>query len=132
MSHPLFSVEWIRAYQELWNENERAIEGTKGLGALVEFVVTDQDDRPPVHFNVTVEGIADYAGPLQEDEEPFFRLTATTETWRKVAHQEIGTKRAVTGPVKFHGSLLTALKYFDGLDAALKQIGDVPTAEWAT
>jgi putative sterol carrier protein len=129
VTYPLLSQEWITAYLELWNRNPAAVEGTKGLGALVEMGVTDQD-RPPVQLNVTLDGTADYAGPVQPGAEPFFRLMAPTETWRKVAHKEIGVRRAVTGPIKFQGSLLTALKYFGGLEAALLQFGDIPTTEW--
>ena len=77
-THPLLSLDWISAYKQLWNANTAAIEGTRGLGALVE----------------------------------------------------MGVRRAVTGPIKFQGSLLTALKYFSGLEAALLQFGDVPTTEW--
>lgn len=130
MSHPLLSLEWIEDYQKRWNENEKAIEGSKGLEALIEMIVTDQDDRPPVQFRVTSDGTSDYAGPPLDGEEPFFRLSATTETWRKVGHGEIGIKRAVTGPIKFQGSLMTALKYMGGLEAGLRQFGDVPTVEW--
>jgi hypothetical protein len=132
MAHDLLTVPWIEEYLELWNRNETAIEGTRGMAALVEFVVADRPDRPPVQFNVLADGTADYAGVPLEGREPFFRLTAPVETWRKVAHQEIGIKRAVTGPIKFQGSLITALKYFKGLEAALHQFGDVPTTEWDT
>ena len=132
MSHPLLSLPWIECYKDLWNRNQNAIEGSKGLEALIEMVVVDQDGRPPVQFRVITDGTADYAGPPLEGEEPFFRLTATTETWRRVAHGEIGVKRAVTGPIKFQGSLMTALKHMQGLEAGLLQFGDVPTDEWGT
>jgi hypothetical protein len=40
-------------------------------------------------------------------------------------------RRAVTGPIKFQGSLLTALKHFEGLEAAMHQFADVATDEWS-
>jgi hypothetical protein len=127
---PLLSLPWIDRYLELWNENENAIDGTRGLAALVEMRVTDIEGREPVQFNVIEDGTADYAGPVQEGKEPFFRLSAPIEIWRKVAKKEMGVKRAVTGPIKFQGSLVTALKHFKGLEAALHQFGDIPTEEW--
>lgn len=130
MSYPLLSLPWIEAYKDRWNANERAIEGSRGLEALIEMQVVDQDDRPPVQIRITADGMADYAGVPLDGVEPFFRLSATTETWRKVAHGEIGIKRAVTGPITFKGSLMTALKHMQGLEAGLLQFGDVPTQEW--
>jgi len=130
MTYPLLSVPWIERYMELWNQNAKAIEGSKGLDALIEMSVADSD-RPAVHLHINVDGLADYAGPVLEGRDPFFRLTATTETWRKVGHREMGVRRAVTGPIKFQGSLLTALKHFDGLEAAMHLFADVPTDEWA-
>lgn len=130
MSNPLLSTSWIEQYVVLWNANTKAIDGSKGLDALIEMSVTDQDGRPPVQFHVCPDGTADYGGPVREGERPFFKLSAPTETWRKVALKEIGAKRAITGPVKFQGSLVTALKHFQGLEAGLEQFGDVPTSEW--
>jgi hypothetical protein len=131
MTYPLLSVPWIERYMELWNRNTKAIEGSKGLDVLIEMRVSDAD-RPPVHLHIGPDGLADYAGPVLDGRDPFFRLTATTETWRKVGHGEIGVRRAVTGPIKFQGSLLTALKHFSGLEAAMHQFADVPTDEWAS
>lgn len=130
MPDQLLTVPWIEKYMEAWNRNERAIEGSKGLNALIEMQVTDQDDRPPVQIRITPEGTADYAGPPLDGQEPFFRLSATTETWRKVGHKEIGVKRAVTGPITFKGSLITALRHMQGLEEGMFLFGEVPTAEW--
>jgi hypothetical protein len=129
---PLLSVPWIERYGELWNQNQKAIEGTRGLAEswTVEMRVTDIDGREPVQINIVADGTSDYTGPVRGEKDPMFRLSAPTETWRKVAKGEMGIKRAVTGPIKFQGSLVTALKYFSGLEAALRQFGDVPTAEW--
>jgi putative sterol carrier protein len=128
---PLLSLPWIEAYRERWNTNERAMNGTKGLDMIVELGVTDADGRPPVQLHIRGEdGVCDYAGPVQAGKKATFRLNAPTETWRKVAKGEMGVKRAVTGPVKFQGSLVNAMKHFDGLEAALQQFGDVPTQEW--
>jgi hypothetical protein len=33
---PLLSLPWIDRYLELWHENHNAIDGTRGLAALVE------------------------------------------------------------------------------------------------
>jgi len=131
VSYPLLSIEWIEHYRELWNRNERAINGVKGLDMIVELAVSDIPDRPPVQLHIRGEdGICDYAGPVQEGKKATFRLTATNDVWRKVAHREMGVRRAVTGPIKFQGSLVNALRKFDGLEAALHQFADVPTQEW--
>ena len=131
MSYPLLSLEWIEHYKELWNKNEKAIDGTKGLGALVEMAVSDIEDRPAMQFSLNEDGTADYAGPVQPGKTPVFRMIATTETWRQVGYGEMGVKRAVTtGPIQFKGSLVKALKYYSGLEAAMLQFADVPTAEW--
>lgn len=126
--HPLLSLEWIQAYLELWNKNEKAIEGTKGMDILVQLEVADRE-RPPVQIRIDKEGLADYAGPVRTDRQPDFILRAPAETWRKVGAKEMGVKRAVVGPIKFKGSLTRALKHFSGLEAALHQFGDVPT-DW--
>lgn len=125
---PLLSEEWMKVYMDLWNKNDKAIEGTKGMDILVEMSVTDRD-RSPVQIHVDKDGIADYVGPVRDDREPDFILRAPTETWRKVGAKEIGVKRAVMGPIKFKGSLTNALKHFSGLEAALHLFGDVPT-DW--
>ncbi|WP_354698587.1 hypothetical protein DSM112329_04273 [Paraconexibacter sp. AEG42_29] len=127
---PLLSTEWIAHYRELWNANTVAIEGTRGMGGLIELRATDIDDREPVQLNLLTDGTCDYAGPARDDGDPRFRLSATTETWRKLGAGEMGIRRAVTGPVKVQGSLTTALKFFQGLEEALRQFGDVPTVEW--
>lgn len=131
MAHPLYSEAWMQDYLRRWNENQTAIEGTRGLDALVELVVTDIDGRPPMQIRIGEDGTADYAGPALPGKDPKFRLSAPLETWRKVAHGEIGVKRAVAGPIKMQGSMVTAMKHFKGLEAALHQIGDVPTEEWS-
>jgi putative sterol carrier protein len=130
MSHPLLSEPWMAEYKDIWNRNETAIDGTKGLDALVELQVTDIDDRPPMQIQIGEDGMASYAGPVLPDADPKFRLSATTETWRRVAKGELGVKRAVAGPVKMQGSMVTAMKHFKGLEAALLQFADVPTQEW--
>jgi len=131
MSYPLLSLEWIEHYKKLWNENQKTINGTKGLGALVEMGVSDVEGRPAVQFSLNEDGTAEYAGPVQPGKTPVFRMIATTETWRQVSHGEMGVKRAMTtGPIQFKGSLVKALKYYSGLEAAMLLFADVPTTEW--
>jgi putative sterol carrier protein len=125
---PLLSEQWMKVYMDLWNKNDKAIEGTKGMDILVEMSVTDRD-RAPVQIHIDSDGIADYVGPVRDDREPDFILRAPAEIWRKVGTKEIGVKRAVMGPIKFKGSLTNALKHFSGLEAALHLFGDVPT-DW--
>jgi putative sterol carrier protein len=126
--YPLLSLDWIKAYVEVWNRNEKAMQGTKGMDILVQMEATDRD-RPPVQLHVDLEGKADYAGPVRTDREPDFSLAAPSATWAKVASKEMGVRRAVVGPIKFKGSLTKALKHFSGLEAALHQFADVPT-DW--
>jgi len=127
--YPLLSVNWIKRYRDIWNTNEKAIQGTKGMDILVQMEATDRD-RPPVQIHIDLDGHADYAGAVRDDDrEPDFTLAAPTETWAKVARKEMGVRRAVMGPIKFKGSLTKALKHFSGLEAALHQFADVPT-DW--
>lgn len=126
--YPLLNEDWIRRYAEVWKDNTKAIEGTKGLDMIVEMSVSDRD-RPPVHIHVNNDGLIDYAGAKLDGKDPKFNLAAPAETWRKVAMKEMGVRRAVTGPIKFKGSLTTALRNFKGLEAALHQFADVPT-DW--
>lgn len=127
--YPLFSLEWIEKYREIWSSNDKAIQGTKGMDILVQLEVTDRD-RPPVQLHVDIEGHADYAGPARNDDrEPDFALAAPSDTWAKVAAKEMGVRRAVMGPIKFKGSMSKALKHLSGLEAALHQLADVPT-DW--
>jgi putative sterol carrier protein len=126
--YPLLSEDWIRHYAEVWKDNTTAIEGTKGIDMIVEMSVSDRE-RAPVHIHVNGDGIIDYAGPKIEGKDPKFNLAAPAATWKKVAAKEMGVRRAVTGPIKFKGSLATALKHFKGLEAALHQFADVPT-DW--
>lgn len=127
--YPRLSLEWIQKYSEIWNTNEKAIEGTKGLDILVQMAATDRE-RPPVQLHIDIDGHADYAGPVQHgDREPDFTLAAPCDVWAKVASKEMGVRRAVMGPIKFKGSLAKALKHFSGLEAALHQFAEVPT-DW--
>ncbi|TVS85079.1 SCP2 sterol-binding domain-containing protein [Mycobacterium helveticum] len=127
--HPLLSLEWIQNYREVWNTNDKAIQGTKGMDILVQMEAVDRE-RPPVQIHIDLDGHADYAGLVREDgREPDFALAAPSETWAKVARKEMGVRRAVMGPIKFKGSLAKALKHFSGLEAALHQFADVPT-DW--
>lgn len=127
--YPLLSVEWIQRYRDIWNTNDKAIQGTKGMDILVQMEATDRG-RPPVQIHIDLDGHADYAGLVRDDDrEPDFTLTAPSDTWGKVATKEMGVRRAVMGPIKFKGSLAKALKHFSGLEAALHQFADVPT-DW--
>nr|BAF48494.1 hypothetical protein [Rhodococcus rhodochrous]BAF48523.1 hypothetical protein [Rhodococcus sp. HA99] len=126
--HALLNEDWIKHYAEVWKGNTTAIEGTKGIDMIVQMSVSDRD-RAPVHIHVNGDGLIDYAGPQIPGKDPKFNLAAPVETWRKVAAKEMGVRRAVTGPIKFKGSLASALKHFAGLEAALHQFADVPT-DW--
>jgi putative sterol carrier protein len=125
----LLSLEWIDRYREIWNTNDKAIQGTKGMDMLVQMEATDRG-RPPVQLHIDIDGHADYAGPIRTDgREPDFALAAPSGTWAAVARKEMGVRRAVMGPIAFKGSLAKALKHFSGLEAALHQFADVPT-DW--
>jgi putative sterol carrier protein len=127
--YPLLSLDWINRYRDIWNTNEKTIQGTKGMDILVQMEATDRD-RPPVQIHIDLDGHADYAGAVRDDDrEADFILAAPSETWAKVARKEMGVRRAVMGPIKFKGSLTKALKHFSGLEAALHQFADVPT-DW--
>lgn len=130
MAYPLFSNDWVDAYKQRWNGNEAVRAGTGDLAGVLELTIADVE-RPPAQLRITADGTVDYAGPALPDERPRFRFIAPLENWRRLATGEYTVMRSLRGEIYMQGSMLTLLGSFEGLCAAMAEVGNVPTEEWA-
>ncbi|WP_333783990.1 SCP2 sterol-binding domain-containing protein [Thermocrinis sp.] len=125
--YKFLSEQWIKAYAEDWNKNEKLKNELKDFSASIKYYIEGRDGDA-VHLIVkNGEAIeAEKADSKSYD----FELWASLENWKKLATGDIGPKAAMlTKRLKFKGSMITAMKYMSAFEESLKMMGKVPT-DW--
>ncbi|WP_448588546.1 SCP2 sterol-binding domain-containing protein [Thermocrinis sp.] len=125
--HRFLSEEWIKAYAEEWNKNEKLESELKTFSASIKYYVDGMENQA-VHL-IVQNGEAKEAGKA-DSRNYDFELWASLDNWKKLATGDMGPKAAMlTKRLKFKGSMITAMKYMSAFEESLKMMGRVPT-DW--
>ncbi len=120
------SEEWIKAYAEEWNGNEKLKSDLKNFSASIKYFVEGKENDA-VHL-IVEKGIAKEAGKA-DSRKYDFELWASPENWKKLAKGEMGPRAAMlTKRLKFKGSMITAMKYMGAFEESLRMMSRVPTS----
>ncbi|MCS7262353.1 MAG: SCP2 sterol-binding domain-containing protein [Aquificaceae bacterium] len=124
--HRFLSEDWIKAYMEEWNKNEKLIADLKDFSASIKYYVEGREDQA---VKLLVEkGVAKSASKANSHKYDF-ELWASQENWKKLATGEIGPKAAMlTKRLKFKGSMITAMRYMSAFEESLRMMSKVPTS----
>ena len=119
------SEDWIRAYAEEWNKNEKLKSDLKDFSASIKYYVEGKEGEA-VELIVD-KGVAKSAGKANSHSYDF-ELWASPENWKKLATGEMGPRAAMlTKRLKFKGSMITAMRYMSAFEESLKMMSKVPT-----
>ena len=125
--YKFLSEEWIKAYAEEWNKNEKLKNELKDFSASIKYYIEGREGDA-VHL-IVQNGEAKEVG--KADSKSYdFELWASVENWKKLATGDMGPKAAMlTKRLKFKGSMITAMKYMSAFEDSLRMMGKVPT-DW--
>ncbi|HCO39597.1 MAG: SCP2 sterol-binding domain-containing protein [Aquificaceae bacterium] len=123
--YKFLSEDWIRAYAEEWNKNEKLKSDLRDFSASIKYYVEGKEGEA---VELIVEkGIAKSAGKANSQSYDF-ELWASPENWKKLATGEMGPRAAMlTKRLKFKGSMITAMKYMSAFEESLRMMSKVPT-----
>ena len=123
--YKFLSEDWIRAYAEEWNKNEKLKSDLRDFSASIKYYVEGKEGEA---VELIVEkGIAKSAGKANSQSYDF-ELWASPENWKKLATGEMGPRAAMlTKRLKFKGSMITAMKYMSAFEESLRMMSQVPT-----
>jgi len=125
--HRFLSEDWIKAYKEEWNKNEKLKSELRDFSASIKYYIEGKEDSA-VHL-IVKNGEATEAGKA-DGRNYDFELWASLDNWKKLATGDMGPKAAMlTKRLKFKGSMITAMKYMSAFEESLKMMGKVPT-DW--
>ncbi len=126
--YKFLSEEWIKAYMEEWNKNEKLRTELKDFSASIKYYMEGKEDQA---VELIVEkGEAKSAGKANSHKYDF-ELWANPENWKKLATGEMGPRAAMlTKRLKFKGSMITAMKYMSSFEESLRLMSKVPT-DWS-
>jgi|UniRef100_A0A7C2Z3I1 putative sterol carrier protein len=123
--YKFLSEDWIRAYAEEWNKNEKLKSDLKDFSASIKYYVEGKEGEA-VELIVD-KGVAKSAGKANSHSYDF-ELWASPENWKKLATGEMGPRAAMlTKRLKFKGSMITAMRYMSAFEESLKMMSKVPT-----
>lgn len=125
--YKFLSTEWIKAYQNEWNRNEKLKQDLKNFTASIKYYI-DGKEEEAVHL-IVENGVAVESGKA-DNRKYDFEMWATYKDWQTLAKGEMGPKAAMlTKKLKFKGSMITAMKYMGPFEESLRMMGKIPT-EW--
>jgi len=123
--YKFLSEDWIRAYAEEWNKNEKLKSDLKDFSASIKYYVEGKEGEA-VELIVD-KGVAKSAGKANSHSYDF-ELWASPENWKKLATGEMAPRAAMlTKRLKFKGSMITAMRYMSAFEESLKMMSKVPT-----
>ncbi len=124
--YKFLSEEWIKAYAEEWNKNEKLTNDLKNFSANIKYYI-EGNDGEAVFIKVEKGKVVEAGKDDGRDYD--FVLWATPENWKKLATGEMGPRAAMlTKRLKFKGSMITAMKYMGAFEESLRMMGRIPTS----
>ncbi len=125
--YKFLSEEWIKAYMDEWNKNDKLKEGLSKFSASIKYFVEGREDQA-VEL-IVKDGQAVSAGRANSKKYDF-EMWATPDNWKVLATGQMGPKAAMlTKRLKFKGSMITAMKYMGAFEESLRMMGSIPT-DW--
>ena len=125
--HKFLSEDWIKAYKEEWNKNQKLKEQLKDFSASIKYYIEGKEEDAV--YVIVKNGEVVEAGKA-DSRNYDFELGASLDNWKKLATGEMGPKAALlTKRIKFKGSMITAMKYMSAFEEGLKMMGKIPT-DW--
>lgn len=125
--YKFLSEEWIKAYAEEWNRNEKLKSDLKNFSASIKYFV--EGNKEGAVEIVVDKGQVVSAGKADPNKKYDFELWASPENWKKLASGEMGPRAAMlTKRLKFKGSMITAMKYMSAFEESLRMMGRIPTS----
>ncbi len=126
--YKFLSEEWIKAYGEEWNKNEKLRNDLKSFSAKIKYFIEGKEDEA-VYIRVEKGEVVE-TGKADSGKYDF-ELWASKENWKKLASGEMGPRAAMlTKRLKFKGSMITAMKYMGAFEESLRLMGKIPT-DWS-
>ena len=124
--HKFLSEDWIKAYMEEWNKNEKLKSDLKDFSASIKYYIEGKEHEA---VELIVEnGIAKSAGKANTYKYDF-ELWASPDNWKRLATGEMGPRSAMlTKRLKFKGSMITAMKYMSAFEESLRMMSGIPTS----
>jgi len=120
------SEEWIKAYGDEWNKNERLLNDLKRFSARIKYLVEGNEAKDGVYIKVENGKVVE-TGKADEGNYDFV-LRATLDNWKKLATGDMGPRAAMlTKRLKFKGSMIKAMKYMSAFEESLRLMGKIPT-----
>ncbi|MCS6956839.1 MAG: SCP2 sterol-binding domain-containing protein [Aquificaceae bacterium] len=123
--HRFLSEDWIKAYMDEWNKNEKLKKNLEDFSASIKYYIEGKESEA---VELIVEkGTAKHAGKANSQKYDF-ELWASPENWKKLATGEMGPRAAMlTKRLKFKGSMITAMKYMSSFEESLRMMSRIPT-----
>ncbi len=124
--YKFLSEDWIRAYMEEWNKNEKLKSDLRDFSASIKYYIEGKEGEA---VELVVEnGTAKSAGKANAHRYDF-ELWASPENWKKLATGDMGPRAAMlTKRLKFKGSMITAMKYMSAFEESLRMMSKIPTS----
>ncbi len=121
--HKFLSLEWMKAYKDLWNSKEDLIKELDGFNASIKYKIEGKD--PGVSLSVE-KGVAKEVEEATKDKYDF-EMWADLDIWKRLATGDLGPKAALlTKKLKFKGSMITAMKYMSAFEKSITMMGEIP------
>lgn len=123
--YEFLSEDWIKAYMEEWNKNEKLKSDLKDFSASIKYYIEGRE-KDAVEL-IVERGVAKSSGKANSDKYDF-ELWASLENWKKLATGDMGPRAAMlTKRLKFKGSMITAMKYMTSFEESLRMMSRIPT-----
>ncbi|HID05492.1 MAG TPA: sterol-binding protein, partial [Aigarchaeota archaeon] len=87
------SEEWIKAYGDEWNKNERLLNDLKRFSARIKYLVEGNEAKDGVYIKVENGKVVE-TGKADEGNYDFV-LRATLDNWKKLATGDMGPRAAM-------------------------------------
>ena len=121
------SEQWIKAYQERWNNDREIRHGLRNIDTTMKYWV--QGEESGAVFIRLKRGKAVEAGRAVNGRYDY-EMWATEADWKRIASGELGPKRAMAmQKLKFKGSMVTAMLHIGPFGRSLNMMSEVET-EW--
>ncbi|MFN3598756.1 MAG: SCP2 sterol-binding domain-containing protein [Aquificaceae bacterium] len=123
--YEFLSEDWIKAYMEEWNKNEKLKSGLKDFSASIKYYIEGRE-KDTVEL-IVERGVVKSSGKANSHKYDF-ELWASLENWKKLITGEMGPRAAMlTKRLKFKGSMITAMKYMTSFEESLRMMARIPT-----
>ena len=125
--YKFLSYDFIKAYKDQWNKNEKLKDDLKNFSANLKYYIISKENEAVELIIKNGEAIS--CG-MANGKDYDFEMWATLEDWKSLATGQMGPKAAMlTKKLRFKGSMITAMKYMGAFEESLRMMGSLPV-DW--